>query len=162
MKRRQLAGTAVRLSPAILARAQLLRRERLSTNLARLVTARAMQQRQFGRETARVARRLNAACLARIVARHAERYAQACRLFGTLRETASPEAILAKGYALVFDAAGRTVRSPAAVVAGDALTIRVAEGEIAAAVAGPPSLPRPRRAAKPAQPPAKASQGSLF
>ena len=161
-KRALYAASAGRLSPALLARADAHRRERLAAAVQRLATARSAALRDIRRDLARTGARLDIACVARIVERHRERYGQICRLFQTLKDTASPEAILAKGFALVTDEAGRTVRSPAGLSAGDQLTIRVAEGAFAATVseAAPPrtrqsvSRPRPQRA--------KARQESLF
>jgi exodeoxyribonuclease VII large subunit len=105
--------------------------------------------------------RLDVACLSRIVRRHSDLYGHVCRLFQTLRETASPEAILAKGYAVVFDEAGRTVRSPEAVSPGEALRIRTAGGDLAAQVASH-APPRIRSAPKPARRQTTPSQESLF
>jgi exodeoxyribonuclease VII large subunit len=47
----------------------------------------------------------------------------------------SPAATLARGYAVVQDAAGHVVREPEQVGAGDRLRVRVAGGELAATVA---------------------------
>jgi exodeoxyribonuclease VII large subunit len=49
-------------------------------------------------------------------------------------EALSPVAILERGYALVFDASGKLVKDAARVKVGDAITARVARGEIAATV----------------------------
>ena len=49
----------------------------------------------------------------------------------------SPEHVLARGYALVLDIRGRTVRSRDQVRPGDVLQIRLPDGEVAAVVAGP-------------------------
>ena len=46
----------------------------------------------------------------------------------------SPISILERGYALVFDAAGALVKDASQVAAGDALTLRLARGTIAAEV----------------------------
>jgi exodeoxyribonuclease VII large subunit len=56
------------------------------------------------------------------------------RLAGKL-DSLSPLAVLARGYALVWDERGRLVREPKDVAPGDALRIRVAGGELRA-VAG--------------------------
>lgn len=50
-------------------------------------------------------------------------------LRGTLR-TLSPQNTLDRGYAIVRDAAGRVVITTAGVTSGDALTLRVADGDI--------------------------------
>ena len=46
----------------------------------------------------------------------------------------SPDAILARGFALVLDGSGGTVRSPEQVATGAPLLIKVAEGAFSAAV----------------------------
>ncbi len=46
----------------------------------------------------------------------------------------SPKATLQRGYAVVQDADGHVVRDPGQVAPGDALRVRVAEGEVAATV----------------------------
>jgi exodeoxyribonuclease VII large subunit len=53
---------------------------------------------------------------------------------GRALETLSPLAILERGYALVFDAAGQLVKDAGQVSAGDEIRARVARGEIAAVV----------------------------
>jgi exodeoxyribonuclease VII large subunit len=161
IKAERLTNPTRRFSPAILHRAQAARRERLAAAMSRMAFTRGAHLGHFRREVERGAARLDVACLARVVARHRERYGHACRLFQTHKETASPDAILAKGYALVLDEARQPVRSPEAVAAGDALTIRVAGGEIAAEVSGH-APPKPRRAARPQRQQSKASQASLF
>ena len=70
----------------------------------------------------------------RVLARHRERYAQVSRLFQTLQDTASPDAILARGFAIVLDRSGGTVRSPEQVATGDPLLIKVARGSVTATV----------------------------
>ncbi|WP_345713357.1 exodeoxyribonuclease VII large subunit, partial [Kineococcus glutinatus] len=46
----------------------------------------------------------------------------------------SPAATLARGYAVVQDAAGRLVTAPGDVAAGDPLRVRLSGGELAARV----------------------------
>jgi exodeoxyribonuclease VII large subunit len=53
---------------------------------------------------------------------------------GRALETLSPLAILERGYALVFDGAGRLIKDGAQVQGGDEITARVARGEIRAIV----------------------------
>jgi exodeoxyribonuclease VII large subunit len=90
--------------------------------------------RHARRELDRTGSRHDIRCVARIVARHRAHYANAARLFDTLRDTVSPDAILRRGFALVEDASGATLTSAGQVHAGDALLIRLAEGSIAATV----------------------------
>ncbi len=54
----------------------------------------------------------------------------------TALEALSPLAILERGYALVFDGAGKLVKDASAVGAGEEIRARVARGEIAATVTG--------------------------
>ena len=49
-------------------------------------------------------------------------------------ESLSPVSILERGYALVFDAAGKLVKDPAQVQSGDEITARVSKGAFAAVV----------------------------
>ena len=66
-----------------------------------------------------------------------------------LLSTVSYHEVLARGFALVTDAEGNLVRSASDVKPGDALNIDVAQGSIAATVAGAP--PIPRRKTRPAE-----------
>jgi exodeoxyribonuclease VII large subunit len=63
--------------------------------------------------------------------------ADARALAGRL-EGLSPLRVLARGYALVWDEAGRLLRDPREVSVGDGLRLRLAEGELAATVRGKP------------------------
>jgi exodeoxyribonuclease VII large subunit len=47
-----------------------------------------------------------------------------------------PRTTMARGWSIVRDASGRTVRSVGQVSAGDAITVQVADGEVAATVGG--------------------------
>jgi exodeoxyribonuclease VII large subunit len=53
---------------------------------------------------------------------------------GRALETLSPLAILERGYALVFDGAGRLIKDAGLVKAGEEISARVARGEIEAVV----------------------------
>jgi exodeoxyribonuclease VII large subunit len=53
---------------------------------------------------------------------------------GRALEALSPLAILARGYALVFDEAGQLVKDAARLTPGDPIKARVAQGEIRAVV----------------------------
>ena len=109
------------------------------------------------RDLVRTSARQNVAALARAVARHRERYSQVARLFQTLRETVSPDAILARGFAIVLDPSGGTVRSPEQVATGDPLLIKVAHGSVTATVTD--GLKKPRRRSGGS---ASGGQGSLL
>ncbi len=52
----------------------------------------------------------------------------------TALESLSPLAILERGYALVFDSEGKLLKDPSAVKIGDEISVRLARGEIHAAV----------------------------
>jgi exodeoxyribonuclease VII large subunit len=74
----------------------------------------------------------------------------------------SYQGVLARGFALVRDEAGKPLRTAAAVSAGSALTIEFADGRVAAQAKGE-APPRPVKAdAKPAKKPPGEGQGSLF
>ena len=157
-KRQAFAAIGGRVSPGILDRAQALRRERLSQSVRRTASARHASVSRIRERLRQVAARVDATLLQRIARRNGERYAQTARIFDTVRGTASPEAILAKGYALVRDADGRPVRSPDAVTPGEIVRINVAEGEFRAAVTASPSARARPRGPRPATP----TQESLF
>lgn len=75
-----------------------------------------------------------------------------------LLNSVSYQQVLARGFALVKDGSGNLVRAASDVSPGDALTIDVAQGSIAATVAGAP--PIPRRKPRPDEEPG--GQESLF
>jgi exodeoxyribonuclease VII large subunit len=56
---------------------------------------------------------------------------------GRALEALSPLAILERGYALVFDAAGQLVKDAAQVKTGEEISARLAHGEIRAVVKRP-------------------------
>jgi exodeoxyribonuclease VII large subunit len=79
----------------------------------------------------------------------------------TLARSLGPEAVLARGYALVRDEAGALIRSAGQALPGAGLTVKVSDGAFAVTVAGgsdaSPRLARPaRRDTRPA------GQGDLF
>lgn len=79
----------------------------------------------------------------------------------TLARSLGPDAVLARGYALVRDEAGALIRSAGQALPGAALTVSVSDGAFAVTVAGgsdaPPRPVRPaRRDTRPA------GQGDLF
>ena len=75
-----------------------------------------------------------------------------------LLNSVSYQQVLARGFALVKDGSGNLVRAASDVSPGDTLTIDVAQGSIAATVAGAP--PIPRRKPRPDEEPG--GQESLF
>lgn len=98
--------------------------------------------------TARGQRRRTSALRPEILVTHGEATIRAdwCRAQELRRAiyALSPERVLARGYALVLDGHGNTVRSSGQVRPGDALRIRLHDGEVAAVVAGPP-IQRPHQ-----------------
>ena len=133
-KRERFLVVALRHGPAILRRAHSVRRERIVQMVGRMALAHQTLVRVARRDLARTGVRHDVAALQRLLARHRERYRQVSRLFQTLRETVSPDAILARGFALVLDQSGGTVRSPEQVGTGDPLLIKVAHGAFTATV----------------------------
>jgi exodeoxyribonuclease VII large subunit len=78
------------------------------------------------------------------------------RALGQLLEALSYHRVLARGFALVRDAAGHPVRTAAAVSPGDALEIELSDGKVGAVATGGAVRPR-RHGARD-----KEGQGSLF
>ena len=76
---------------------------------------------------------------------------------GDLLDSYSYQNVLARGFALVRDAADRPVTTATAVTPGAGLSIQFADGEVAATAGGRADKPRPR-ASKPRDP----RQGSLL
>jgi exodeoxyribonuclease VII large subunit len=62
-----------------------------------------------------------------------------------LLESVGYRRVLARGYALVHDAAGRPLHTAAEIATGQALTIEFTDGKIGAIAAGAASAARPRR-----------------
>ena len=89
---------------------------------------------------------------ARIVEKSRDRLDRAARLLDTL----SYRSVLARGFALVTDAAGAPVRSVTSIAPGDALTIELQDGKVGAVAAGSAGPVKPKR--RPKAP----SQESLF
>lgn len=81
---------------------------------------------------------------------------QRLEALGRLADSLHPEAPLKRGFARITDASGKTVVSRDAAIAAGQVSLRFADGEVAAAVAGAASPSRPK--------PAKTvpNQGNLF
>jgi len=175
-KRARLA--AIRLTPAALGRqiaqerrvlatlatrAESATRQRLRETRGRLDRARsglrpeslARAQRGGAERTAMLSRRIDQVLGTRLQALRA-RLAQDERLLATL----SHQAVLARGFALVEGADGRLIRQAAAVQAGEALTLRFADGA-AGAIAGGKAQGRARGESGGKERP-QGGQGSLF
>lgn len=85
----------------------------------------------------------------------------------TLIRSLGPEAVLARGYALIRDEAGALIRSVTQAQAGQVLTVEVSDGRFGAVVSGsggtaPRPQPRPARKEAPRSEPPKSAQGDLF
>jgi exodeoxyribonuclease VII large subunit len=156
-KRKDFSAAGPRLSPFVLERALGQRRERLSVLSGRLGQANSATLRRMRRDFGQLARRHDVECIGRIVTRQRQRWEQAARLLRSY----SYESVLDRGFALVLDPRGKPLRAANQVATGDLLSIRLAEGDLAAFVSdGAP--PRSRRTPKQPPQPATASQGSLF
>ncbi|WP_336488484.1 exodeoxyribonuclease VII large subunit [Methylobacterium nigriterrae] len=175
-KRQRLDLAEARLRPALAGNARTFR-ERLARVLERL--ARHPPELGLARARARLAAidHRPRTALAHHVARRADALAGLDRLLGSL----SYKAVLARGYALVRDEAGASVRSAAALRPGERLRLTFADGSASARAEpdgeGAQAVPAPRPARAPKQagrqagkpadkPPAgeapAARQGSLF
>lgn len=157
-KRERYVAVGGRVTPTILRRAHEQRRERVAQTMQRMASAHGNLVRMARRDLSGPGARHDIASLARVMARHRERYAQVSRLFQTLRETVSPDAILARGFAIVLDPSGGTVRSPEQVATGDPLLIKVAQGAVTATVTD--GLKGKKRSQRGVRPPG--DQGSLL
>ena len=105
-------------------------RQRIEQLQARLHRAAALERIALLRKRAEHARlRLQAVC-ARGLEHRATHLAGLARSLNAL----SPLATLERGYAIAFDAAGRTVQSVEAIKPDDTLRIKVRDGEIDARV----------------------------
>jgi exodeoxyribonuclease VII large subunit len=111
------AGSATRLSPALLRRRLALGQDRLS--------AQRLPQSQLQRRLTDARSRLNA--------------------LGRLAETLHPEAPLKRGFARVSDAEGRTVMSVDAAKASGQVSIRFADGSVDAVIGGVAPRSRPAK-----------------
>ena len=82
---------------------------------------------------------------------------------GELLAALSYRGVLARGFALIRDAAGRPLRSAAAVTAGMPIEIEFSDGRVGArADAAPPAAARAPTPAKPRSRRGGEGQGSLF
>jgi exodeoxyribonuclease VII large subunit len=133
-KRERYVAIGGRVAPAILRRAHQHRRERLAETMRRTAAAHANALRLMHRDLARTGARHDVDTLVRAIDRYRQAYITVSRLFQTLRETVSPDAILSRGFAIVLDSSGGTLRSPEQVATGDPLLIKVAHGSVTAAV----------------------------
>ena len=173
-KKLRLRG--LRLSPAVLSRRLTdakARSERAAARLPNCFEAMVANRRnRLARDAMRVTpsallRRLEAAgqradslgqrqrqSIDRAIERRRQRFEQAARLAGSLSYTK----ILERGFAVVLDSEAKLVKRALEVSAGDAVSIRFADGDVAAITAGDAPV-RPKAKTKSSGP---AGQGSLF
>jgi exodeoxyribonuclease VII large subunit len=135
-------------------------RGRLDTQVAKLRPA------LLRREAADYRRRLDDATLRLRRAMHLRRTDAVQRLAqpAKLLESLSYRNVLARGFAVVYDAEGRALKQAAAMAAGAAVTIEMQDGRRAAHVDGGDgaALPPARRAVPAAAPRKPVKQGELF
>ena len=128
----QRVDDLVRRAEAALARRADAARQALRRGRVQLEAFRWERQIAARRErTANLERRLDASARARVTARRSA----LARAAGKL-DSLSPLAVLSRGYALAFDAAGRLVRTSADVAVGDAVRVRLGEGALDTRVTG--------------------------
>lgn len=182
VERKRARLSALRLSPATLARRVNEARTLVGRDLARLQAAFLSTVRERRTRFVRTAARLTMEPIARRQKQQADalvgisrrgdqamsvrldrlraRLTQADRLLATLK--LSEQAILERGYALVLDDTGMLVKRAAEVKSGQVLELRFADGSThatATSAASPDPSPKPKPAAKPKQ---TSGQGSLF
>jgi exodeoxyribonuclease VII large subunit len=132
--------------------------ERLSVQLRPRTLEREISERR--QRLGQAGERMRAAKLRRL----ADDRRRLAALTSTL-EALSYHNVLKRGYAIIEDAKGKLVRSADSLAPGDAVTLRLHDGERAAAIAGgaaaPPQKEKPPARPKPAKP-GPSRQGSLF
>jgi exodeoxyribonuclease VII large subunit len=133
-KRERYIAVGGRVTSTILRRADEQRRQRLLETMRRLSSVHAGVVRVMRRDLHRTGARHDVAALARAIDRQRQRYVAVSRVFQTLSDTMSPDAILSRGFAIVLDSSGGTLRSPEQVATGDPLLIKVAQGSVTAIV----------------------------
>jgi exodeoxyribonuclease VII large subunit len=133
------------------------RRRHLATLNARMtVEPIARHAAELRREEQRIAVRLRRAVDGLLAARRT-RFSQAERMLSTV----SYQSILERGFAVVRDAEGQTVKRAATLQAGAALSIQFADGVAGAVATGSTDAPKPRPKPAPKDR-SGGQQGSLF
>ncbi|AMJ58930.1 exodeoxyribonuclease VII large subunit [Bosea sp. PAMC 26642] len=122
----------------------------------RTAVASEMARIERSRERAQAVADRAARAFALGLARRGERL----RSLWTLMRSLGPDSVLARGYALVRDEAGASVRGVAQAQAGQELSVQVADGRFAVTVAGRSDPPRPARPQRRSS--ARTDQADLF
>ncbi len=143
-----------RLSPAILERNANLARTRLAGAAARISIE------PFRRRLSDASRQLVALDGRRVRALEAAMHQRQSQLNALWRiaQSVSHQAVLERGFALVFDSEGHAVKARAAVATGDVLSLRFADGTLDVQALGEASAPQ-QKPRKTKEPP---GQGDLF
>ncbi|HUO21635.1 MAG TPA: exodeoxyribonuclease VII large subunit [Caulobacteraceae bacterium] len=158
-----LTRTSARFTPGLLERPRRLKAERLADLTRRFAMAarRGPERLAQGARLPALGQRLGAALERRLMAAQ-DRLTQ----LDKLRLSLDPNRPLALGFALVRRADGSIARQGAALAAGEAVTLKFADGERGAVIDGDPNSGRPpaplSARAKPAPRPPGGHQGDLF
>lgn len=160
--RAELAGFA-RVLAAAKTNAVASERTRVAHARDRLATLEARARNAFGQSIAQRRERgtLLAERATRAFTQELQRRGDRLASLWTLIRSLGPDAVLARGYALLRDEAGALVRSVAQARPGAALSVQLADGSFGVTVGGAAELaaktPRPQR-----KEPPKTGQGDLF
>jgi len=165
IKRGELQAVAGRMTPQLLARNARAFAERVATLAGRMDRAATAALTLARRNLGQAAARMTPDSVTRAIEQKRERLAQLARFLGSL----SYQSVLARGFALVRDAAGAPVRSAAAISPGDLLGLEFADGTVAATAGEGAPKPKPAAAkaaakgkAKPKPAKDPENQGDLF
>ncbi len=165
IKRGELHAVAGRMTPQLLARNARTFAERVATLAGRMDRAATATLALARRNVGQASARLTPDSVTRAIAQKRERLAQLARFLGSL----SYQSVLARGFALVRDAAGAPVRAAAAISPGDLLNLEFADGTVAATAGEGAAAPKPPTAkaagkgkAKPKPAKDPENQGDLF
>jgi exodeoxyribonuclease VII large subunit len=138
--RRQRLDDAAERLPQALARRQVRAREALGASAARLAPALGLAAGRAATALARIEGRFRPELLAARVARGREALGATSRLLVSL----SPDATLARGYAIVLDQKGRLVSAVGAAQMAGRVRLRLSDGEVGATIDGSRASPQPR------------------
>jgi exodeoxyribonuclease VII large subunit len=139
-QRERLRGALARLRPAT--------RERLR-GARRLVDEARLRLASLGRAQARLQRsalaRLRQRLDPRALARHLDRSGAKLAALDQLAQSLHPKSVLKRGFAIVRDAAGRTLRDAASIARGSEIVASLARGRLRARVEGTDAEPERSR-----------------